>query len=388
MNSNKKLLVIMDQIIVSASNFFVSYYLALKLSLEDFGIYSLFFAVLMLIFAFYNALLFQPYQLNSMKKHIINKGSLLYSTSLILICIQLLLFIYLYLSSNLEAYKYGFIIYLGFFILHEMNRKILLTERRYLKLLFIDFIGYGMRILFIILFLSNFTEIYYLFYVLGLSYFLSVLLLKHRIQYFSFNIFKEYFHLGKWLLAIAIVYWLGSQFSIFILGYIHNVALVGVFSALLIPLGVIRIIQIASESYLLPILSEHYNKTKKNIRQYIIRESYLFYLIIIVIYLLLFMFGDYFLELFYHNKFDDYRNIFTYLIIYGFLQSIVFQINIYYKIIDNTKLLYKINKNVLYISLPVTIFAVYFYGLIGLVFALIFISLMNLILLIKSIFYV
>ena len=71
--------------------------------------------------------------------------------------------------------------------------------------------------------------------------------------------------------------------------------------------------------------------------------------------------------------------------IYGFLQSIVFQISIFYKITDKTKDLYSINKIVLYISIPVSIFAIYFYSLTGLTFALlIFISIMNVFLLLKQ----
>ena len=73
MIDNKKLLEVLDQIIVSFSNFFISYYLALKLNLEYFGIYSLFFAVLMLVSSFYNAALFQPFQLASEKNRHINK---------------------------------------------------------------------------------------------------------------------------------------------------------------------------------------------------------------------------------------------------------------------------------------------------------------------------
>ena len=385
MIDNKKLLVVLDQFIVSLSNFFISYYLALKLNLEYFGIYSLFFAVLMLVFSFYNAALFQPYQLASEKNRNINKQNLYFFTSVILIFLQFILIIYLIFTDNFNFFQLGFIFYLAVFILHEMNRKILLTEKKYLKLIVIDTIGYGLRVFLIFIFFYKSIHHNYLFCFLGISFLLALLTIKNKFRIYSFDKFRVYYTTGKWLVAISVVYWLGTQSNIFVLGYLYNVELVGIFSALLVPIGMIRIIQTASESYLLPILSKCYHNDSDNIQRHVFKESYIFYLIILSAYLLIFIFDKYFLSLFYQNKFDEYLDIFSYLLIYGFLQSIVFQISIYYKITDKTKDLYSINKIVLYISIPVSIVAIYFYSLTGLSFALIFISIMNVFLLLKQI---
>ena len=71
--------------------------------------------------------------------------------------------------------------------------------------------------------------------------------------------------------------------NIFVLGYLYNVELVGIFSALLVPIGMIRIIQTASESYLLPVLSKCYRNDSDNIQRHVFKESYIFYLIILML---------------------------------------------------------------------------------------------------------
>ena len=148
----------------------------------------------------------------------------------------------------------------------------------------------------------------YLFCFLAISFLLAFSTIKNKYRIYSFDKFRVYFKTGKWLLAISFVYWL-TQSNIFVLGYLYNVELVGIFSALLVPIGMIRIIQTASESYLLPVLSKCYRNDSDNIQRHVFKESYIFYLIILIAYILIFIL----INIFYHYFIKiNLMNIWTY----------------------------------------------------------------------------
>jgi len=369
-----KVIVLCDQGLFSLGNFIVSYLLATNLETEIFGKYSIFIAIFLFIQVIQGSIVSQPFQILWQKE----KNEDLLTSTVILNCILLIILgvgvILMYFSGffSVELLA-GFYLFVFAGSSHELVRRILLGRFNFEKLLLVDIVFYLLRICLLGVLLKydclRYTELGFVFFILALSGGYSIFVMFKYVKFkkgFAYFIF-QLLSLGRWIVLVSLVYWLSSQSYLFILRFFENNIVVGVYSSLILPFGVVRIITMATEAYLLPQAASvaGTNLTLKVIND-LWKSSLMFVIPILILYLFFFSFPSQILKIFYGDKYIEYLVIFRILVINNLIVFVNSLIIIAFKATKQTKMIVKYIFGSFMISIPVVVGLIFYFGLEGL----------------------
>jgi len=352
------------------------------MSIDEYGTYSLFFGVLMFVLSIYTSLFYQPYQMFKYENsRIFNDTNLVLNCSISLLPAAIIFFLLSSMFFTDLVLVAGFSLYLIAYILYEAFRKIFVGNDLILRVTIVDVLLHSIRFASLWVFIEVDLQFSHIFIVLSFSYLIQLLYLTRPVKLSGYlrESFIQSIVQGKWLLATALLYTVSSQVPIYLLGIFESVSMVGVFSMLLIPIGAIRIVQNASESFLLARLSRlRANQEGSSLsRKSFFSESWLFYFLMVILLLFSAIFPKQILELFYQEKLEGYHHHFLILIAYALLQTQYFFMSIYFKSNGWVAELFRASKLAVMWLLPFMLLFIFYFGLLGMIGTLVLSSVLN-----------
>mgnify|MGYP003674218489 CR=1 FL=1 len=274
---NKKLLVFIDQGLVSGSNFLLAIYLARMLSIDAFGIYALLWMIALFFLSVQQAALTTP--MYSLEPKYLGESPERVSSLVIIQCqfsfisaafVACLLFVLSVLqakwSVGLLVIPFSFTVLL--LLLQDFMRRVFCLKERYFVVIIMDVVAY-LGLLGLLYFFSNHDQInlsdVFTFY--SISFMLSVLFAFFKIGRVKYKkgeigvIFREYWHFSKWLSLANILQWLASNLFVAVAGYILGVWVVGVIRVFQSAMGVFHVVFQALENFVPISASKIYQKS-------------------------------------------------------------------------------------------------------------------------------
>ncbi|WP_439479305.1 lipopolysaccharide biosynthesis protein [Chryseobacterium aquaticum] len=264
-------LVFADQLIFSGTNFLLTFLLARKLNISDFGLFSSVLLVTYLLVGICNAIVVQPFQILAAKEFTKKSLGFVFQASVVLIMIfsALLLMAKFLPVSALAFFKDNLLAIIAFaaaYVFQDFLRKVLLTIDRIQLVLFIDSIfllvfpliwfessldlGKSLLIIAIVNAIASLPGVWYCLKNAEFS-------LKNA------SLFHYHFTEGKWLLSASIVQWFSSNFFTLVAGIYLGVNALGALRLVQSFFGVINVILQTVENYYLPKTAQLHYQDKK-----------------------------------------------------------------------------------------------------------------------------
>lgn len=258
--SKQSSLVFTDQLIFSGSNFLLTFLLARKLSISDFGLFSSVLLITYLLVGICNAVIVQPFQISAAKEFSRKSLGFVFQAALLLIFIfALLLFTAKFLPiSAIEFFKNNLsavILFTTAYIFQDFIRKILLTVDRIYLVLFIDSVFLAV---FPLIWFEQNLNLFKSLYIIGFINFAASIpgvIYCIRNSDFSFknsSLFRYHFMEGKWLLSASVVQWFSNNFFTLVAGIYLGINALGALRLVQSFFGVINIVLQTIENYYLP----------------------------------------------------------------------------------------------------------------------------------------
>lgn len=275
--NENKILTFADQALVSGGNFFASILYARFLGLEIFGAFVLAWMVVLFASSIQQAFIFAPMiniyptQNSEEKKKDYNKT--LFSIQLLfaLVC-MMATGIFLLINKSTFKIQYLYRLEIGLpiamfaYLMQDFfRRKLMLINKikfTFLLDLVMNLLLFGSIFSFQIFQMLSLQN---LFYILTLSYFISILLgiffTKSFTTTFDIKFYLQmHINQGKWLSATAILQWMSGNYFIIVGGNILGTKETGIIRIAQNLIGILNILFIAIESYIPISASRIYNK--------------------------------------------------------------------------------------------------------------------------------
>lgn len=219
---------IMDQGIFSGTNFLISFYVAQHLAIPDFGLFASIVLIVYLLMSISNAFIIQPFQVSYCTTE--NKGAYLIFMVLaflgsLLILLLSLSFILILISPEYigEGHFLAAIFFVAAYLFQDFFRKVLLVIDE-LKLVVWTDILFLMMVLVSCFTMEKGLTLNGVFLIIAFANFGSALpalysLLKKVSRPAQFSSYwKDHLQQGKWLLSVAVLQWVSSNFFVLVSG--------------------------------------------------------------------------------------------------------------------------------------------------------------------------
>ena len=289
-------LVLVDQAISSGSSFLITLVLAKNMDLTNFGLFSSLLLLTFLTMSISNALLIQPFQVTVAKviqKREYHVAIFLGLMVLLLIVILSAKLLVLFLPKSLIDFIpiHTFFCFLCGYLINDFFRKLFLGIGKIKWALCMDFLY--MLLLSALWIVPNLTLQTVLF-IIGIANLISSLPgLFFLYQNYETPVSWRYFlshhtQQGKWLLIIAVLQWISSNFFILISGIYIGIEALGALRLVQTLFGVINIGLQTIENYFLPKIStlyiENVTQAKKYLLTITIKGAVLFGLLLSILF--------------------------------------------------------------------------------------------------------
>ncbi len=295
-------LVLLDQVIYSGSNFLLMLFLAQKLDLRSFGLFSTLMLFVYLAMSITTAMVIQPFQISYLKveqkkQYFVFAGlGILILTVLFVILIKLLLAI-VPLFSEYNSFGNDIAFFTFGLLVQDFFRKTFLGLCQIKKSLLIDS---AFLILILILFYFNKDGIQ-LSNTLWIISFSNIVSSLPGIIYFiknyetptSWRLFLDnHIQQGKWLVYISFLQWGSSNFFILVSGIYLGIEALGALRLVQSVFGVLGVALIAIENYVLPKVIYFHQQSVSKAKKYLIDISLIGLAIFGTILTFIFIFSD------------------------------------------------------------------------------------------------
>ncbi len=332
-------LVILDQVLISGSSFLVTILLINFVGLEEFGIFSFFWLIFLLINSFQLSSIISPMMTNS-GLYEENKKSFYYGgvfiQQIILIIFILILLKIFFIISNHESFdlnivKFQSLIFLIIIAsqLYQFLRRYLFAEKKFIFSIFLD--------LFVNLILLISILYFYYFEVLNLekiflcflfAYLFGALLSLYLFKQLSFSklafvkSIKINIKIAKWLVFTYVLQWFSGNFWIIYAGILLGPIFLGAFRACQTVVNVFNLVFQSLENYYPNKISQIYKiGGNLSMKTYINKINSYGFFVILILALILALFSKQVLILFYGKEISEFYYL---LISLSFLLPIIF----------------------------------------------------------------
>ncbi len=264
---NKKTLVLIDQMLVSGSNFLLGILLARQLGVESYGQFALLWLIVLFFSSLQLAYIISPMlTLGSKKSFLVLERYLsvmLYLQVLFSFLLMIGLYAFFEIAPSInEKWNIGdlkiYVIFTTlFFLSQDFLRRYFIIKTNYFKLILIDSIAYLGQLLIIAYFMyMNNLGLNTAFLSISVSFLLSLLIGYMQVSRVSTAIkykrliFLKNWKFSKWLVYSAILQWGSGNFFILVGGAILGSWSVGVIRVMQNTMGIFHVLFIALENIL------------------------------------------------------------------------------------------------------------------------------------------
>jgi O-antigen/teichoic acid export membrane protein len=262
---NSKFIPLVDQMLVSLSNFIITLLLIRLLGLEIFGQFSFLWLFLLLINSLQTAYLLSPMLTNAPKQNL-STIDVFYG---VIFLQQIVLTIFVFFVVHLifkffgdyislypvSKYAVSFPLVIVATQLHQFLRRLLFSKKFYFRALLSDFVTYLILFIFVIYFhffkQLNIETIFWSFFF---SFFLGIIINYTILFSLKFNLgstfkfIKENWIIGRWMLASSLMLWFSGNLWIINAGIILGPITLGVVRACQALIGVANPIFLSFEN--------------------------------------------------------------------------------------------------------------------------------------------
>lgn len=272
-------LVFTDQLIFSGSNFVLTFVLARKLGIADFGLFSSVLLVTYLLVGICNSVLVQPFQISVAKKFTNKSLGFVLQSLLVLLGVfaSLMFLVKLLPFSSIGFYKTHFLSIVTFssaYIFQDFLRKILLALDRVKLVLLIDCI---FLIVFPVIWFQEDLDLKQSLFVIGIVNGIASLpgawfcIKNSKFSFKNKELFNYHFKEGKWLFSASVLQWFSGNFFTLVAGVYLGINALGALRLVQSFFGIINVILQTVENYYLPKTAKLYfqNKTEEKKELYL-----------------------------------------------------------------------------------------------------------------------
>lgn len=272
-------LVFTDQLIFSGSNFVLTFVLARKLGIADFGLFSSVLLVTYLLVGICNSVLVQPFQISVAKKFSNKSLGFVLQSLLVLLGVfaSLMFLVKLLPFSSIGFYKTHFLSIVTFssaYIFQDFLRKILLALDRVKLVLLIDCI---FLIIFPVIWFQEDLDLKQSLFVIGIVNGIASLpgawfcIKNSKFSFKNKELFNYHFKEGKWLFSASVLQWFSGNFFTLVAGVYLGINALGALRLVQSFFGIINVILQTVENYYLPKTAKLYfqNKTEEKKELYL-----------------------------------------------------------------------------------------------------------------------
>jgi len=264
-------LVFTDQLIFSGSNFLLTFLLARKLSITDFGLFSSILLMTYLLVGIFNALIVQPFQISVAKGFSKRSLGFVFQASLAVIFIfSVLLFAVKYLPVSatifFKANWSAIIVFVSAYLFQDFLRKIMLAIDVIKLVVFIDSI---FLLAFPLMMYQQKLTLEKSLLLVGIINIISsipgIFFCLRNAEFSLKNKELFYYHLreGRWLFSASIVQWFSGNFFTLVAGIYLGINALGALRLVQSFFGVVNVILQTVENYYLPKTAQLYYQNKK-----------------------------------------------------------------------------------------------------------------------------
>lgn len=256
-----KLLPLMDQMMVSATNFLMGIFIARLMGVEVYGRFALYWMVFLFLRGLGNAFIGLPAQVLSNtaknKEAYLHANNRLASIITLMLVFVLYIVFYIYFINCSPVFGYGFWLFplvIALFLKHEMNRKFLYASQLPLKVFLIDFTTYFLQLPLIVLLYywgkMDLNAVLLTLTICGLLGQVVFALIKpgsENIEKVKMPV-KENWMYGRFLIFTAVLQWFSGNIILVVSGGIIGVGAVGVIRVLQNIMGVLHVLFLTLEN--------------------------------------------------------------------------------------------------------------------------------------------
>jgi len=259
----EKIIVLVDQGVVSGTNFILAIVLAKYLGAEQFGIYAILWMIILFVSSIHSAIIIKPMMTLAVKK---NKNQqkyyfkklfvfqILFSVTSAVISFVALFYFQEYFTlpaNNKIVYLLPVVVFV--FLMHDFFRKVNFTINEVRKSVFLDLVGYGFQLIFLFYFLQNLT-LNKSYIGVGGGLLLSTIIgwVRFKYKHYSFvgvvSLVKEHWAFSSWLVGTALLQWFSGNFFIIAAAALLGPVMVGVIRVAQSLIGVMNVFFLALEN--------------------------------------------------------------------------------------------------------------------------------------------
>lgn len=316
---SKSVLVLMDQVIFSGTNFLLTLFLAKQLDIKNFGLFSTVVLICYLAMSITNALIIQPFQVSYVK--ISNRKEYFVSLLLgLLILLSILIFliklVVLFFPDNnaFKLYSNSLLCFIFGYLFQDFYRKLFLGIDKVVTALVIDVTFLILIMLGFIYFKDN-LNLSISLWILGLGNVISSVpgiyfILKIYKNPISWKLFlNNHIAQGKWLFSVALLQWSSSNFFVLLSGIYLGIEALGALRLVQSFFGIINIVLQTVENYILPKVALIYNKSKTEAKKYLLKMSFFGAIMFGALLTILFIFSKEIIVLAGGTKYENYSYV-------------------------------------------------------------------------------
>jgi len=381
-------LTVLDQVLVSGSNFLISILILRFLGINDFGVFSFYWLILTLINGAQISFVISPMFTNAPKQNKLNidffYGGVFFQ-QIIFTSIVFYFFILFFkffgtynFDYQFQSYYFQFSLTIIVTQLHQFVRRLLFSKNLYFKALISDFTTYFSLIFFLFYFdvlnlltLENVWWIFFYSFLLGIMINFTIIL-SLKFNYLSiYSTIKTNWIIGKWLLLTTITQWFSGNLWLLNAAILLGPFIFGIIRACQTLLNISNIIFQSIENFIPATTSEKFKvggiRTMKN---YLKSFTIKYLKIIILVVFVIILFSKNLLSLFYGSEVATYYQILIYLSFIIPIQFLQYPLIYKFRTLGNTKPIFFSFLFAAFFSLISSKFIINYFDIQGLIFGL------------------
>jgi O-antigen/teichoic acid export membrane protein len=309
-------LVLFDQALFSGTNFLLTLFLAQKLDIKNFGLFSTVVLVTYLVMSITNALIIQPFQvsisrISNRKEYFVYLFyALLFILTLFIVIVKTLVF-FLPIENVFTFQSNAIICFIVGYLIQDFFRKIFLALSNIVTVICIDLV---FLVLIAVAFYSIANEItlFNSLMILGLANSVSAIpglyfIIVNYETPISWKLFQQdHFAQGKWLFSVAVLQWCSSNFFVLISGVYLGIEALGALRLVQSFFGILNIVLQTVENYFLPKVAGLYNSSLAEAKKYLVELTVYGALLFGILLSILFVFSNEIIVVAGGHKYESY----------------------------------------------------------------------------------
>jgi O-antigen/teichoic acid export membrane protein len=374
-------LVFMDQAVFSGTNFLLMLFLAKKLELQSFGLFSTLVLITYLGMSVTNALIIQPFQVSHLK--VTKKKEYFIFLFLGLIAFVLffnfvikLLFSFLPALKGYRLYSNAVVYFVSGLLIQDFFRKFFLGLTQIMHVLLID-VFFSTLIVILFYFFKDEIQLTNTLWILGIANLASCIsglffIFKNYENPLSWKKFlQNHLEQGKWLFYSAFLQWSSSNFFVLVSGIYLGIEALGALRLVQSVFGVLNVGLISIENYILPKVVFLYNESPAIAKKYLAKFSLIGILFSGILLVFIFIFSNEIIILAGGIKYQQYGYVVKIMVILYFVIFLNYPTRIAIKVIVLNKIFFYGYVISFVFSVTSFHFLLNYFGLSGAVFGLV-----------------